>query len=280
MSKLNQVIDNIFQNATECSFSNDKKDVCSPDPVVNKMSEFIKLKKGVHFKEPDKIVHNMKELMNCKSESCIIRHPDFINFAKLSNVDSLLDEFFKPNGPAKNFNLLSNFNIDDVLDQLQERFPDFLHIPFQMRDFEKVGSELATIDLAEKFKNGTRSFGVVLNTDWSDGRGIHWYCIFGEKLSDRIVLEYFNSSGKDPLPETQTWLQKQKHYIAKTLNIPVEVKYSTGIKFQNDEHSCGVYCLMYLWLRLEGVPNKWFTADSFNDKIMHDARSILFRHEK
>jgi len=218
-------------------------------------------------------------MMNCNSESCVLRNPEFIKFAKLNNVNNILEDFFKPHGPATHFGLLSNFNIDDVLEQLEEKFPGFLHIPFQMRDFEKIGTELATIDLAEKFRNGTKSFGVVLNTDWSSGPGIHWYCLFGEKKNGKIILEYFNSSGKEPLPETQAWLQKTKHYLQKELKIPVEVKYSTGISFQSDEHSCGVYCLMYIWLRLEGIPNNWFKADNFNDEFMHKARKALFRHE-
>lgn len=278
-SKVEKLVSQIFNKPSECNFTKEQGPVCSPKHVVNKMADFVAEKTGSKPADPVKAVKNIKEMMNCNSESCVLKHPEFIKFAKLTNVNNILEEFFKPNGPATHFGLLSNFNIDDVLDQLQEKFPGFLHIPFQMRDFEKVGSELATIDLAEKFRTGTKSFGVVLNTDWSDGKGIHWYCLFGEKKSNKIIIEYFNSSGREPLVETQAWLQKQKHYLQKTLGIPVEIKYSTGISFQSDEHSCGVYCLMYLWLRLEGVPNNWFRADNFNDAFMHRARRVLFRHE-
>ncbi len=230
-----KLIERIFGKPSECSFTKEQGPVCSPKSVVNKMAEFLKTKE-VH---PIKIINNMKERMNCSSESCVLKNPEFIQFAKLSNVDKLLDDFFKPEGPATHFGLLSNFNIDGVLDQLNDRFPQFLHIPFQMRDFEKVGTELARVDLARELKNGKQSFGVVLNTDWSDGRGIHWYCLFGEKKNGKLIIEYFNSSGKEPLVETQAWLQKTKHYLTKELKMPVEVKYSTGIQFQNDEHSCG-----------------------------------------
>ena len=220
----------------------------------------------------------MKERMNCKSESCILKSKEFREFAKVSGIDELLNEFFKPSGPSQDFGLLSNVNIDGVLDQLEKQFKGFLHIPYQMRDFDTIGTELARVDLAAQFKNGKTSFGVVLNTDWSSGRGIHWYCIFGHIVNKNVIIEYFNSSGLEPLPETQAWIQKTKHYL--TMNgLPTEVKYSTGIQFQNDDHSCGVYCLMYIWLRLEGVPHSWFTADNFDDSFMHKARKILFRHE-
>jgi hypothetical protein len=283
-AKVEKLVDVILTKPSECIFTKDQTAVCSPKHLVNKMAEYVaaasnSISKGVTPKEPAKVVATIKEMMNCNSESCVLKQPEFIKFAKLTNVDEILDQFFKPEGPATHFGLLSNFNIDDVLDQLQEKFPGFLHIPFQMRDFERIGSELATIDLAAKFRNGTKTFGVVLNTDWSHGKGYHWYCLFGEKKSDCIIIEYFNSSGREPLPETQAWLQKQKHYLQKELKIPVNIKYSTGIEFQNDDHSCGVYCLMYIWLRLEGIPNSWFKADNFNDTFMHKARKALFRHE-
>ncbi len=279
VKQVEKIVEEIFNKPSECKFTKNQNAVCSPTHIVNKMAEFVKNNGAKINDNPAKIVGTIKDMMNCNSESCVLKKPEFIKFAKIANIDEILNDFFKPHGPATHFGLLSNFNIDDVLDQLEEKFPGFLHIPFQMRDFEKVGTELATIDLAEKFRNGTKNFAVVLNTDWSSGPGIHWYCIFGEKKNDKIILEYFNSSGKEPLAETQAWLQKTKHYLQKELKIPVEVKYSTGIMFQNDEHSCGVYCLMYIWLRLEGVSNNWFKADNFNDSFMHKARRVLFRHE-
>jgi hypothetical protein len=280
IKNLDKIVTDIFQKPSECSFTKEQGAVCSPKHIVNKMAEFINHKgKKIDTTETKKILGTMKEMMNCTSESCVIKNQEFIQFAKITNIENLLDEFFKPSGPATHFGLLSNFNIDDVLDQLESKFNGFFHIPFQMRDFEKVGTELANVDLAAKFKSGIKTFGVVLNTDYSTGQGIHWYCIFGEKKNGKIVIEYFNSSGKEPLPETQAWLQKTKHYLQRELKMPVEIKYTTGIMFQNDEHSCGVYCLMYIWLRLEGVTSNWFKADTFNDEMMHKARKLLFRHE-
>lgn len=277
-----KVIDKIFNSVSECHFAKNQAPVCSPRNVVEKMKSFAK-GRGAKIDgnaPPTKVVQVMKDLLNCNSESCVLKRKDFVDFAKI-NVEEIFSQFFKPEGPATHFGLLSNFNIDDVLDQMEERFKErkFLHIPFQMRDFEKVGTELANVDLADKFRSGYKTFGVVLNTDWSSGRGIHWFCIFGEHHGNKIVLEYFNSSGKEPLAEVQAWLQKTKHYLQKTLSLPVEIYYTTGIKFQDDDHSCGVYCVAFIWCRLEGIPPQWFKADNFNDMLMHKARKNLFRWE-
>jgi len=278
---IDKIVDSVFNDVKECAFKIDKEPVCSPKHIIKSMKFFAE-KKGVKVSDnPVHIVKSMKDLLNCNSESCILKRKDFVEFSKHSSLEHILNEFFKPEGPSQDFGLLSNFNIDDVLDQFEEKFESrrFLHIPFQMRDFEKVGTQLATIDLAEEFKNGKKTFGVVLNTDWSSGGGIHWFCLFGEDTGDKIQLEYFNSSGRPPLPEVQAWLQKTKHHLAKTLKRKVDIHYSTGISFQNDDHSCGVYCLCYIWLRLEKVPATWFKKDRFNDKHMHKARKNLFRHE-
>ena len=270
-----ELVSKIFNAPSECSFTATQGAVCSPKHIVDKMADFLKTKD----KNAKKIVNTMKERMNCNSESCILKSEEFKRFAQISGIDTILDEFFKPSGPSQTFGLLSNVNIDNVLDQLEKRFKGFLHIPYQMRDFANVGSELARVDLADQFMNkGIKTFGVVLNTDWSSGRGIHWYCLFGSKTGNKIIIEYFNSSGLAPLPETQAWLQKTKHYLT-IKGLDADIKYSTGIQFQNDDHSCGVYCLMYIWLRLEGVPHSWFTADNFDDSFMHKARKVLFRHE-
>jgi len=277
-----KIADEVFNEVNECSFTGDKKAVCSPKHLVVKMEEFIEKRGKQVENNPVKIVSTMKTLLDCNSESCVLKRPDFAKFASKNGLDDILDQFFKPEGPAHTFGLLSNFNIDDVLDQFEKRFErrKFLHIPFQMRDFEKVGTALATVDIASKFRGSYKTFGVVLNTDFSSGGGIHWFCLFGEHLGDKIVLEYFNSSGRPPLAEVQAWLQKTKHHLQKSLNLPVTINYSTGIKFQSDEHSCGVYCLCYIWLRLEKVSPKWFKTENFGDKLMHKARKNLFRHGK
>jgi hypothetical protein len=272
-------VDRIFNKVSECHFTKESSAICSPKHLVDKMVVFVK-NKGVDINGKN-VVSKMKDVLSCNSESCLLKNKEFREFVGEKIIDDILEKFFKAEGPATNFDLLSNFNIDDTLTQLQQKFTHkkFLHIPFQMRDFEKVGSELSTIDLSDKLRQGYKTFGTVLNTDYSTGRGIHWYCIYGEHLGDKIVIEYFNSSGRPPLPETQAWLQKTKHHLHKELKIPVEIKYTTGIQYQNDEHSCGVYCLAYLWARLEGIPFQWFKADNFNDEMMHKLRKNLFRWE-
>lgn len=275
------VIDN-FSQSNECAFSKDHTaSVCSTRPLIQKMAELVK-KTGqkININDPIKVVDEAKKTLGCGSESCVIQHPEFVKFANLDNVDELLDALFKPVGPALNNGLLSNYNIDKVLEQFEIKYKGFLHIPFHMQGFTNSDTRLMTADLAEHLKEPGRSFGVVMNTDTYNGPGIHWYCLFGENKDGVISLEYFNSSGLNALTETEIWLKKKQFELHKKLKMPIVMKYSNGIQFQHDNHSCGVYCLMYIWLRLENVEQKHFKANIFNDKLMKKARAILFRPDE
>lgn len=283
----------------ECAIHHEQgqPDVCSPNEVVQIMAKFVETKESPEKRSTNqrfraavnkiitsrKVINAAKELLNCNSEACVLHNAEFREFAKHAgfqgSLDAIIQEFFKPEGPARNFGLLSNINIDEVLNQLEKKFPTFYHIPYQMRDFEKYQTELATVNLAEQFKSGKRFFSVVLNTDYTVGPGIHWFCLFGEYKPEtkKVIIEYFNSSGESPLPEVQAWIHKTENRLKYEMNVDVDIKYTTGIRFQSDEHSCGVYCIMYIWLRLEGKDFKWFTAANVGDKMMHGARGILFR---
>lgn len=149
-----------------------------------------------------------------------------------------------------------------------------------MRDFEKHNSELANVDFVKKYKEGVRCFGVVFNTDYSSGTGQHWFAVFGDFSKEPFTLEYFNSSGDDPLPEITAWLKKTKHALNKQLNKTVNDVVVTKLINQEDRHSCGSYSIFYIISRLEGVSYKYFNKNKIGDDLMHEFRKNLFRHNE
>ena len=268
---------NILPGKEECF--NPNGGICSPKKAFDLMKKF----SGSNENNETKIIEEVKKKTNCSTEKCIYTNSTFRDFAKDSiDFRDILHNYFKQSGPDGENGLLSNFDIDNTIEQFIKKFPKrkCFHIPFQMRDFEKVGTELANIDIAKKFKDNYNTFCVVLNTDYSTGGGIHWFCLFGEKYDDHIELEYFNSSGREPLPEVQIWLNKTKHHLEKELNTETKIFYTTGIKFQDDNHSCGVYCLAYIWLRLCNYNPRDLNRKNFNDNIMVDLRSKFFNKIK
>lgn len=268
----------------DCAFDSDKTkdEFCSPYIVINKIKELTNTK-GL----PDKEAKSQALVKyNCTTEICVLKHPE-VRQTIGSSVDTLIEEGFKPEGPRDNTQWFSNTNIDDILAQNQKKYTErhFLHIPFQMIDFEdeKVNSELARLDWPAKYKEGYRTFGTVFNTDNSRGRGKHWFAMYGsfedaDAAAGTYTLEYFNSAGDKIIPSIREWMERTvAKWLPNFAPTPIIAVNATEIENQKDNHSCGSYSLYYIISRLSGVPYQDFENLKIGDKNMHEFRKYLFR---
>jgi len=270
----------------ECHFGLNSPKVCSSDETIIKIKNILKHNHKIpdltsdFITSKEIIITAAKKETNCDSESCVLTS-DFIK-KKLGNsvVEKELETRFKPKGPYDNNEWLDNFNIDCVLKQNMQKYPDFCAIPFQMIDFEKKKTELATIDLPDKIKNGCKYMAVVLNTDISSGKGKHWFAIFMDFSGDPYTLEYFNSSGNLPLHQIRTWQLATKKILEKAMNIKVECIIVSPNEIQKSDSECGVFCLWFILSRLEGHSVTEFKNVNMgpSDKLMQKFRKALFRH--
>jgi hypothetical protein len=265
----------------ECAFGLESGDICMDDTTIKKIKDFAS-KKKINASDGKEVIDKLKQIYNCDSESCLLNKDEIRDVIGETVAQTQLKTRFKPPGPWDTFNWLSNFNIDEVLDQISTKHSDknFLHIPYQMRDFEQAQTELSNIDFVEKYKTGVRCFGVVFNTDLSSGQGKHWFCIYGDMSKSPMTIEYFNSSGELPLTEIDTWMKRTKHLLEKGLNKPVQDMIVSKVQYQNDNHSCGAYSLYYILSRLSGANVSDFKKNHINDKLMHEFRKHLFRKTK
>jgi hypothetical protein len=143
-----------FLNVSECNFAK-SGEVCSPDDVIKIMHKYLSNNgTKISGKEKKIILDQMKTKTKCQTEACVLQNPDFGKELKSAAIDpeKILEENFKTIGPANSTEWLDNFQIDTVLDQLLDKFQkiygsekEFLHIPFQMRDFEAKGAALSQI---------------------------------------------------------------------------------------------------------------------------------------
>jgi hypothetical protein len=228
----------------------------------------------------------LEEILNVDTEAGIWEHPQFRKFVGAQLADHVLNERYKQPGPADSTALLDNNNIDDTLGQWSKYSgklfgKKFLHLPFQMIDFRKTRSELSYLDLEDLINKKYDSFGVVLNTDVSSGKGKHWFCLYGDlkhmgTKEDPYRLEYFNSSGNPPLDEVAMWLEQSCHDLLKK-GIHCEIVRSVPRRLQNSQTECGMWSLLYIRSRLEGKPPSWFYTCKTNDRDMIAYRKKVFR---
>lgn len=264
-----------------CGFHVEKKgEFCSPSEIVDKLSELAEVKNSAvkNPKDEKTILENLKKKYACSDEICILKKAD------IPNALEIINENFKPEGPANTFEWLSNIDIDKVLTQIEKKYINkkFLHIPYQMIDFEKTKSILGELDWPAKYNEGYRTFGTVVNTDTSQGRGIHWFAIFGSfQDSDKeFTIEYFNSSGEPPYDEIMLWMKKSKHKWQYAFEKPIKDIIVTRIVNQIGDNQCGVYSLYYIISRLNDTKYMYFKHNKIGDKTMDLFRKYLFREKK
>jgi hypothetical protein len=274
-----------MKNRSECSHHvNGECGECSTAEMKKSYSEFLK-----YFEIPNRgsdAVRNIKNYLNVKKESHIWEHPLFRAWYGEGDADQILKIIFKAKGPAHTTSLLTNFNIDETLENWEKLGKEIFnkkikHYSFHMIDFAKdKRKELNNIDIATLMKLGYSSFACVLNTDVSSGRGKHWFCVYCDlehlgNEEDPMILEFFNSSGNEPLDEIAFWVKK---VIDDAASQSLVVKYKKAMKnrvqFSNTE--CGVWCLVYIKFRLQDKTPEWFEA-KITDTFVTDHRKHLFR---
>lgn len=273
--------------------------ICTPSHILKALAKIL----NINSHDNEEILKKSKEKLNCKSEKCVLNTKknslrSYINDEDLSKAINK----FKKEGPAYTEDWLSNFDIDETLKKIEyvHKNEGFFAIPFQMRDFhENKPSEnspyhikdknLSTIDLCDKYLNQDyKCFGVVINTDYSTGTGIHWFCLFIDMRDlKNITIEYFNSTGNEPLLEISSWMKKVKYQIMKNNEIlkrcpELSVKdiIVSKMEHQTDDHSCGVYSLYYIICRVCGVSYDYFKRTLITENIIKKFREAVFISKK
>jgi hypothetical protein len=275
-NKIDEPIDSLNIKHTECSLVKAKNPsaVCSVD-IIALLGRAMKVA-GTSTKET---LEKLKRKTDCGTELCVLNSTEAKENISAHALNKAIETNYKIVGPLGK-DWLSNVDIDYILKQLSIEYPDFKHITFQMRDFA-INGDLTQYDFCEIVKSNIhKKIGVVLNTDYYSNSGIHWYCIFLDFTSDPATLEFFDSAGNPPLPETHLWLEEtlkklntcmqQRKTVLKLVNDPV----------QKDNSSCGVYSLYYLINRTMGVSiDDLKSSGKLNDKNMINLRKHLFKSE-
>ncbi len=295
-------------NVTECAADQTGKlSVCSRLIDIKKAREFLQSgskdksmsgsgsgsgssSSNPDYNDPLVVIQELKKKLGVEKESDIYENREYREFIGSDQADKILTVQFKPKGPANTTELLNNYNIDETMKHWsihgKKMFnKKFYYIPYQMIDFaQNKHSPLTNIDIQNLMSQGYDSFGVVINTDKADGRGKHWFCLYGDlqhkgTKDDPIVLEYFNSSGNRPAEEIYIFLENLKHNLIVDSKIYSKVVQSvTGTQIQHSKTECGMWSLLYILYRLLDKPTDYFIHIGTTDKeIIEEARKRFFR---
>lgn len=267
--------------STECSIVAENKETCISDQTITEIADAV----GVTATTSTEKLNKSMEKLNCDDAKCVLESNIVVNKIGSDRAKATLKRNFKINGPI-DVSLLSNINIDDILDQIQTKFKQFYHYNFNMLDFKANGDTLATVDVYNDiYKKGFTTAGCVINSDLYSGRGKHWMALFIDLRNNPWTVEFYNSSGNLPQKQFDEWLNESVHkltygnissdgQLAQKQNVKKVI--ATRIRQQQSRTECGVFSLFYIWSRLNGVPYSFFTNNSVHDKLMFEFRQHLF----
>lgn len=173
---------------------------------------------------------------------------------------------------------LDSQNIEDVLKQYEEAYPDFefmgpYPIDFAAPDpYKKDGSclisEICNLRVQASLAAGKKKIGIVYNLDPHFKSGSHWVAAYIDIPGHKCY--YFDSYGLSPPKQIATfmkWLTTQDPKMKLSYN-------ARQFQFKNTE--CGVYSIYFIIRMIKGDPFRSFTRQSPRDHKMIELRDELF----
>tara|TARA_R110002153_G_scaffold273997_7_gene446507 strand:- start:18294 stop:19520 length:1227 start_codon:yes stop_codon:yes gene_type:complete len=304
-SKKDETLANLLpDNIGECFARDNNVGHCMSEDTLKKIADNV----DAAGDSPSEIIEKAKQHTECSTERCVVE--------KMSNVlgnqlvHSELKTNFKIPGPTDT-TLLSNFDTDAIMLQLEKKHPKFHAYNFNMANFREYSfrngtvvhspDTLHTVPFRTLYSRGVKCAGCIINTDRYQGGGKHWMAIFIDARTPNVTVELFNSSGGPSSTDWASWVGILEQTRSDMDGIKVvasvdaasavtaagaadaaatvttaKVTLCTKIRHQQSMTECGLYSLFYIYARLSGVPASYFCDAPIPDQHMFEFRQHLF----
>jgi hypothetical protein len=188
--------------------------------------------------------------------------------------DHLENKVFRPDGPQGRFDWLSTIDINQVLYQYEDKYPNFKFLGAVPLDFEDLDHlPFKTLKFEQLESEGIKKFGIIFNTDKSYQRGKHWISLFCDLEKSQI---YFSDSmGIRPPKEINDYIKKIEDYLKTKNNDSFDIKYNKT-QHQKGNSECGVYSINFILRLLKGKTFDHITRKRLTDGQVNKCRIKYF----
>lgn len=173
----------------------------------------------------------------CNDQRCWVRQ-NFIKRLEKEYQEDLKTNTFRPKGPEGKFTWLNTLNIDQVLKQYEEKYPDFKFlgaVPADFDDLPELG--IKNLDFKELMNEGKTKIGVVFNTDESWKQGQHWIALYSDL--DKGLVYYSDSYGLAPEKRVRKLMTRIASFIQDKLGKKPVVEHNK-LQHQRGNNACGL----------------------------------------
>jgi hypothetical protein len=230
----------------------------------------------------------------CNDQTCWIR----MDFIKALNDEEIEKNTFRPEGPIKKNEWLSTTDINEVVEQYQQKNKNFLFLGAVPADFEEISVlGIDKLNFDDLQKEGKTKIGMVINLDEHWKSGSHWVALYTDLEKGQIY--YFDSFAKKPYKRTRKFINKiLKHLYKNKFNKDIkingvieklkdnktiselnnfDIRYNT-IQHQFNNSECGVYSINFIVRLVGGESFDDITKNITKDDKMTECRKTYFRN--
>jgi hypothetical protein len=256
-----------------------RSDTCLPDKVMRSLGDSLGAPselRGISLRRWT------TRKTRCKTERCLLEKVP----VDLRKKDALLKYYFRPTIPESWLSdpdeWLNSTNIEDVMKQYEETYPEFKFYGTSPIDFgapdpynknaaaqnKCLKDDICKMDLKKLSEQGKKKLGFVYNLDPSNKGGSHWIASFTDIPAQKTY--YFDSYGMKPPPEIARFMRSL------TLQDPKMKLCFNARRFQYGNTECGMYSLYFLIRMLQGDSFKKFCRRAPSDDEMLKLRKYIF----
>ena len=204
---------------------------------------------------------------------------DWINSKYLELMDEeskdhLENKVFRPDGPQGQFDWLSTIDINQVLYQYEEKYPDFKFlgaVPLDFADLDYL--PFKNLKFEDLENEGIKRIGVIFNTDKSYQKGKHWISLFAD--FDKAQVYYSDSTGTRPPKEVNTFMKSIESYLQSKKKSNIDIRYNKT-QHQRGYSECGVYSINFILRLLKGKTFDHITKKRLDDNQVNKCRVKYF----
>lgn len=213
----------------------------------------------------------------CTTHDCWVKQ----NFVENMD-DDLRTEYVKlthrPKCPQGRFTWLSNYDIDDALEQYAIKY-NFIWGGAVPMDFATLSCvKVNHLDYPRLVSHGKTKFGMIINLDESHKSGSHWVAMFTDFKNGNVF--YFDSYGVEPEKRVKNFMKKHENLIQEMGFAQKVTSDHNKIRHQYGDSECGVYSMNFIIRMAKGCNFYKTFGKPIPDEKINKCRLVYFNYHK
>lgn len=208
-------------------------------------------------------------------EVCITQQ-SFMNEIEKEMRYDIVSNTFRPLGPTKSNEWLSTVDIDNIMYQYENIYPDFKFYGAVPLDCNELNfCSLYKINFDNLQKKHINKLGIIFNMDRHGQPGSHWVALYIDISNGKIY--YCNSTGHAPIDNIRSIIEQFTQYYKNKTGKNAVYDYNKK-SYQRDSSECGVYSCNFLIRMLAGEDFDHIINTALSFKEINSCRNSYFRN--